>query len=106
MSKTGTYAYRDGKVVKISNRTPKLGYVTEANLREPFVTADITGKPTEYRTRGQLYADMKRYNVRPVGNTKRDYIAQTKKSDPRQIEKRIAETVDKVIQEKGFNVPG
>lgn len=111
MSNTGTYAMRNGKLVKISNRIPKLGYITEANIgglkgkhHRPFTTSNISGKPTEYRTRAQLYHDMRRYKVRPVGNEKRDFHPQHKRPDPKKIERQIADTVDRVIQEKNLNV--
>ncbi len=114
MSKTGTYVYRDGKVVKVSDRTPSLGFVTEANIgrlkgqhHRAFTTEHVTGKSEEFRTRRELHAAMRKHGVRPVGDEKRDFSRpQIQTPDPRKTKDRIAQEVEKAIQKGGLRVPG
>jgi hypothetical protein len=104
LSNTGTYVWRNGRLEKISNRTPKLGYITEVamprlkgRIHRPFATENICGKNTEYRTRRQLYDDMKRNKVS---------YAEDKPSrpspDPEKRKESIAKTLDREASKRGF----
>jgi hypothetical protein len=104
LSNTGTYIWRNGRLVKVSDRPPKLGYITEAYLpsfkgriHRPFATENISGENTEYRTRRQLYDDMKRNKVS---------YAEGKPSrpspDPEKRKENIAKTLDREASKRGF----
>ena len=104
MNNTGTYAWRDGRLVKISERVPKLGYITEVamprlkgRIHKPFSTENVAGKETEYSTRKELYDDMKRHGVRYVeGKPSRPSPGSNNRK------KNIAETLDKEASKRGF----
>lgn len=104
VSNTGTYIWREGRLVKISDEIPKLGYVTEAYLpshkgrvHRPFSTAHVTGKEEEFTTRRDLYNAMKKNGVR---------YAESKPSrpspDPKKIEKKVADKLTREASKRGF----
>jgi len=59
MSNTGTYVHRNGKLVKISDEIPKLGFVSTFYIGEPYWDTNIDDKPIYIDSRKKLYRELK-----------------------------------------------
>jgi hypothetical protein len=69
----------------------------KGRIHRPFATEHISGKKTEYRTRKELYQDMKANRVRYA-----EGVPSRPKPDSKKREKQIAETLTAEAQKKGF----
>ncbi len=70
MSNTGTYVYRNGTLVKVSDRVRGPLTFSDVTFKEPFVTADITGRPIEVKSARHKRDLMKAYGLREPVNSK------------------------------------